>query len=932
MSGLEAGEYKVTVQKEGFKAMQRFDVPLKAGAATRADFTLPVGSIHETVMVRGAAPLLDRTDAATGARFEFDEIGRMPLNGGGLLNLIEMVAGANVVPATRGDPGQFTATGQRANTNSFTIDGVSANTGVAVGGIPAQAGGGTLPAVSAFGSLDPLISLSAVDEIEAQTSTTIAQFGRMPGANIGVTSQPGTNQFHGETQYQNRNEWMGANDWFANRAGLPLSEERLNDFTQTFGGPIQRDKTFFFLAYQNVGLREPFIGTQAVPDQSARDAAGPWATAAVNLFPLPNQGSIAPGVGQWTGGTDEPASLQAGSARIDHALGARSNVFARYSDTPSSNSFGNVAINHLDLRSQTMTVGLTVRPLSRLTLDARVNESQTTALSQWEIPGAGDQAACALQPLALGVAFKAPCNAVVRFTIDGIGELESGDEGLHRLRQFQAVGSASLRIQHHALGFGIDYRTVTAVRRDVSPTVVVIADNANDLSDTRNLWKYLNPPVTQNAALTEYSLWAHDSWQLTSRLTISLGLRWEFSPSPQTLDPINLYIPSTGALEQTYGEIWPTSYHNLAPRLGAAYRLTKDGRTVLRAGAGLYYDSSLSIGTDALDGGPLNSVTLTSGVHAPFSVNFIYGFEDGLKLPQIRQWNVSLERAFTDHDVLSLGYVGANGRELIRREVGGPGSGPNSFLALTTNDGFSNYQALQIQYRRRFARGVQGSVAYTWSHSVDNDSSDSSLLWAGAGTSPNFDFGSSDFDLRQAFNGSLAYQFGSGKLKGWRIESIVRARTGFPLTVLESEQYTGIAYQNYVRPNYLGGPVWVPSANAPGGMELNPLVFQTLKPGVPGNLGRNAIPGMGMWQVDAAIGREFRWRDRERLDIRIEAFNALNHPNFGDPVKYLDSPLFGQSTSMLNLMLGTGSPGSGLAPMLQSGGARMFQGTIRFWF
>ena len=109
-------------------------------------------------------------------------------------------------------------------------------------------------------------------------------------------------------------------------------------------------------------------------------------------------------------------------------------------------------------------------------------------------------------------------------------------------------------------------------------------------------------------------------------------------------------------------------------------------------------------------------------------------------------------------------------------------------------------------------------------------------------------------------------------------------------------------------------------------------MFQVLRPALQGDLGRNAIAGLGMWQVDAAIGREFRFRDRFRLDLRVEAFNALNHANFSDPVRYLDSPLFGQSTSMLNLMLGTGSPGSGLAPMLQSGGPRFLQGTVRFWF
>jgi Carboxypeptidase regulatory-like domain len=932
VGGLEPGAYKITVQKEGFKARQVFDVALKGAAATRVDFPLEIGSVHDTIVVHGTAPVLDRSDAATGAKFDAGEIARLPLNGGGLLNLIEMVPGANVVPATRGDAGQFSATGQRANTNIFTVDGVSANTGVAAGGLPAQAGGGTLPVVSAFGSLDPLISLNAIDEMQAQTSTTIAQFGRMPGANVGVTSHAGANQFHGETQYSSRNELLGANDWFANRAGIGVAPERLNDFTQTFGGPIQRDSTFFFLSYQNMGLREPFLDTQAVPDSFARAAAGPWAQVAVNLFPLPNQGYLAPGIGQWTGGSDEPASLQAGSARIDRALGSRANFFGRYGDSPSMNNFGNVAIGHLDLRSQTLTLGLTVRPFSRLTLDARVNESQTSAESSWGVPAAGAQAACALQPLIAGVNRPGPCDTVVRFTIDGSGQLISGNEGLHRQRQFQTVNTAALRLGQHSLGFGIDYRRVSAIRRDAAGAVGVIADSANDLSDTRNLWEYTNPQVTDNAELTEYSLWAQDTWRVSSALTIAMGLRWEFSPSPSTTSPVYIYDPAAGNLNSTSGQIWPTSYRNLAPRIGGAYRLTKDGRTVLRAGAGLYYDSSVSIATDVLDGGPLNSSQLISGIHAPFSVNFIYGFVSGLKLPQVRQWNVSLDRALTSHDVVSLGYVGSNGRELIRREVGGPGSGPNSWLALTTNDGFSNYQALQFQYRRRFASGWQASAAYTWSHSIDNDSSDASLLWAGLGASPNFDFGSSDFDLRHAFNGSLSYQFTAGRLKGWRAESIVRARSGFPLTVLESEQYTGIAFTNFARPNYIGGPVWVSGASVPGGTQLNPAVFQVLRSGVQGDLGRNAIAGLGMWQVDAAIGREFRFRDRFRFDLRVEAFNALNHANFSDPVRYLDSPLFGQSTSMLNLMLGTGSPGSGLAPMLQSGGPRLLQGTLRFWF
>lgn len=920
--------------------MACFDVPATAGTSTRADFPLLIGSISETVYVRGTATLLNESDASTGASFDSGEIARLPLNGGGLLDLLAMIPGVSVVPATRGEAGQFSATGQRPNTNSFTIDGVSANTGVTAGGLPAQASGGTLPATSAFGSLDPLISLGAVAEVQAQTSTTVAQFGRLPGVAVAVSSQSGANQFHGETTYQIRNELFAANDWFANRAGLGLAPERLNEVMQTFGGPIQRDKTFFFLSYQNMALREPFIGTQAVPDESARLAAGYWSQAAVSLFPLPNQGTLAPGVGQWTGGTDEPASLTAGSARVDRAFGARVNFFGRYSDAPSTNQFGNLSVNRLDLRSQTLTLGLTARPIARLTFDARVNESQTSVESAWQDPAAGGQAACALEPLVTGVSlgviagdYPVSCDTLVRFTIDGVGELVSGREGLHRQRQFQTVDTVGLRLGRHSLGFGADFRRVTAIRRDAAGAADVIADAATDLANLSDIWKSYTNPVLQSAELNEYSIWLQDTWRVSAGLTLAGGLRWEFSPPPSHTGNINVYDPVSGNVVMTTGPLWSTSYRDLAPRIGAALRLTKDGRTVLRAGAGLYYDSSLSIATDILDGGPLNSSRFLNGTHAPFSFFFDYGFMPNLKLPQVRQWNVSLERALSAHDTFSLGYVGSNGRELIRREVSGAGSTPNAWFALTTNNGFSNYQALQFQYRRKFAHNLQAMASYAWSHSIDNDSSDASLLWAGEGSVAANDVGSSDFDLRHSFTASVSYQFARGPLKAWRAEAIFRAHSGFPITVLESGQYSGIAFRNAFRPNFLGGnPIWIPDASAPGGKALNPAAFAAVQSGVQGNLGRNTIAGFGMSQIDAAIGREFRWRDRFSLDLRLEAFNALNQANFGDPVKNLDSPLFGQSTSMLNLSLGTGSPGSGLAPLFESGGPRIFQGTLRFRF
>jgi hypothetical protein len=271
--------------------------------------------------------------------------------------------------------------------------------------------------------------------------------------------------------------------------------------------------------------------------------------------------------------------------------------------------------------------------------------------------------------------------------------------------------------------------------------------------------------------------------------------------------------------------------------------------------------------------------------------------------------------------------------------VGGAGSSPTAITALTTDHGSSDYEGLQVQYRRRVVDGLQALVSYSWSHSLDDDSSDAFLVWAGAGTSRVRDHASSDFDLRHSLNATLTYELphrasGPGRyLGGWGIDGLWHARSGFPISVLQTEQYEGIPLANAFRPDLVYGvPLWLDDPSAPGGKRVNAAAFAATRTEVQGTLGRNAIVGFGMSQIDLAIRREFRWRDRYALQLRMEAFNAANRANFADPVRYLNSAIFGQSNSMLNVMLGTGSPGSGLAPILQTGGPRSLQLTLRFRF
>src|ERR1035437_10103107 len=206
VGALAPGSYKVTVRKEGFTPLVRFGVKLVAGTVTRLDFQLVVGNVEDSITVVGTAPMMERPDASAGGQFDLDEVGHLPLNGRGIITLLELIPGSNVIPATRGEAGSFPRRGMGPNPNFLTVRGVSANSGVSAGGLPAQSSGGALPSLSAFGSLDSMISVEAVQDFKLQTSTTVAEFGRMPGASIVLNSRAGSEQFHGALAFRYRHQ------------------------------------------------------------------------------------------------------------------------------------------------------------------------------------------------------------------------------------------------------------------------------------------------------------------------------------------------------------------------------------------------------------------------------------------------------------------------------------------------------------------------------------------------------------------------------------------------------------------------------------------------------------------------------------------------------------------------------------------------------
>jgi hypothetical protein len=299
-----------------------------------------------------------------------------------------------------------------------------------------------------------------------------------------------------------------------------------------------------------------------------------------------------------------------------------------------------------------------------------------------------------------------------------------------------------------------------------------------------------------------------------------------------------------------------------------------------------------------------------------------------------------LEKSFGGKQAISVTYVGQAGRDLIREEAL-PLSNSNfvsgSFLSLTVNDARSNYNALQVQYRRPLASRLQVLLNYSWSHSLDNASNDVVVALSNTIISGATDYASSLFDVRQSFSGGLSYDVpAAGKsgtiavlTKDWSLNTVIVARTGFPFNaVLFAPPSFALAGGALIRPDLVPGqPLWISAPNAPGGKILNINAFSIPSTPRQGTEGRNDIPGFGLTQVDFSIARKFPITERLNLQFRADAFNLLNHPNFTNPPGYIEyGPSQLRSPSMLNGGLG------GLNPLFQEGGPRSLQLSLKLTF
>jgi len=574
--------------------------------------------------------------------------------------------------------------------------------------------------------------------------------------------------------------------------------------------------------------------------------------------------------------------------------------------------------------------------------------------------------------------------------------LQVGTTARNQQRQFNAIGNLAAIAGAHQFKFGVDYRRLSPIIQPQNHSVLVqfngvgnpgaVSQPAGTLLSGRSLgaliqaWSGAIFPVFNNV-----SLYGQDNWRVNRRFTLNYGLRWELNlpPTENSGHPpatvIGLDNPATATIAPPGTPLWNTSYNNFAPRVGMSYQLFREpGReTVLRGGGGIFYDLGYGSILNAFGTAyPYVSTKVNLNVPYPLSpadaapstvptVTPLYVYDPDIKLPRTYQWNFSIEQSLGLNQTLSASYVAAVGRDLLRLDtVWGTSRGgtlnravfpADAQVIVSRNTATSDYHALQVQFQRRLSRHLQALASYTWGHSIDIASNDSfNINTPSDRIDPRTDRGPSDFDVRHAFNSAVTYDIPSMIKKGaanaifrnWAVHALFSARTATPVNVLYTINVPALGFRANVRPDLIETiPVYIDDPSAPGGRRFNntrvvipgnpnPQIGPFFRPVIPrqGSLGRNALRGFPVHQLDFALRRQFNFNERVNLQFRTEFFNIFNHPNFADQDGLLTSSTFGFSKSMLGRSLGSGGASGGFNPLYQIGGPRSIQFSLKLDF
>jgi hypothetical protein len=1022
------GVYDVSVEMAGFHKATTTGVIVTLNLAVRTDVSLTVGSSGESVTITADTPALSTDDAVIGETLTTKQVENLPMNTRRVLELAATSSNIIVGPKTSytGVPpgADFIGAGTREVTNSLTLDGITI--------------------MNSLISTSPVTpNPDAVAAVQTQTGNYTAQYGAYMGVHVNVDTKSGTNKIHGTAYDYIQNDFFNAKSW-TTLATARTPVLRFNQFGGVLDGPIVvphfyngRDKAFFMGSYE--GLRQinqttstatlitdaertgnfsalctafspaglcttgtqlynPFTHAAYLNDQVTN--ISPFATAFLNYYPHPN---VAGAANNLNTAVSNVFNKNETLDRVDYNIGEKVRLFVRYTYEKSNAINGNVVATSASYSPTTDSngvIGYTHIITPKLINDLRIgyNKFASNQLNYFTVNGpTGAGTALGIPGFTADTTNNNPGIPTVLITnYTGLGA--EGTNWYQDDRTLHGYDQISYNLNKHNLMAGIDLRRMTIGRAAQNQNRGQFSFNGtytgNAAADflTGAIYQTTTPVTQVKGSVGEFrdGFFVQDNWQVSQKLTLLYGVRYELPTVPYSLNgyarilnsTYTALIPSSSATSganftPTPGFRFVGPNHDLvSPRLGVAYRATE--KIVVRAGGGIYYNPNhLNAFTLATGNYPLaTSVVYTGAVASPAISNltfanptggvagsaspaagvpgtYVSAFTDNyyLPTPRLYQWNLDTGIELWKNGAFEMQYLGSHSIHLDHslypnQPLPGPGNvnarRPYQLfgqIRQIQNDGLETYHGLTTVFRQHAYHGLDALLSYTWSHTLDTSAD------ANGGGTPMIqydlkaDYGNANWDIRNRFVATVTYalpvldQYGAftrAMIGGWQANVIFSAQSGMPINVGITDDRANVGGIGTQRPNYVHAPKSTCSRSSYTS-HTNVSCLDVTAYSLPalytfGNVHRNDIAGPGQINTNFSMFKNFPLFERFSAQFRAEAFNLFNHPNPSNPSSTLPTA---NSAGGFTLVPGTTTFGT-VTSAQNSGRVLQLAGKINF--
>lgn len=911
---LPAGTFLVQFSKEGFATFQALHVEQTVGQTRTLNATLAVAEASQQATITEPLVQLDRVDATVAAPVEQEQVNELPINGRNWATMTALVPGA--IDNGAGDQRTIRFAGHGLDDNNLTLDGVDAT------------------AVYNQEQREYMrlnVPLDSIDQFQVQSQNFGADVqGGTAGGQVAVVSPSGTNSFHGDLFDYFRNSSLEARTPFNGPSPNPFL---LNQFGAGVGGPIVHDKTFFYANYE--GLRQRLDGTQIglVPSPSflAQAAAtSPALLPVLSAYPLGTSPSSNPNVWNYVAPGRQIDNEDSGMIRVDQHFSDRTTAFVRFNSDE--------AVEHTPTGQLTAQTEYDTKynngaaELMHVLTPTLVNELKF-GVNQTLYHTAN------LSAVPFGV------------SVSGFSALTGSSTTDYPSKSFDLIDDLAWAKGKHTLKFGFEIRWVLLNQGTSQSGALTYTSAANFLNNNLGTASYtaILPLVRQRK--TEYWGYVQDEWKMTSNLTVTAGIRYNFFNALHAIgnDDVPFDFGTCGGYCPRTDSFFHPRYNDFDPRLGIAW---SHGDTVLRAGGGIYHtdgqedDQNLPI-SNTVDRYSFSN-TAFPALSFPLTPFLLYAENGGLgvvsprdldrnrKDDYVAAWTASVQQKLWWDVVATASYLGNKGTDVLTTTYTNlvnpltgltpyPAFGPVSWRGDVGN---STFEALQLNARRAFQSGFLLSSNFMWSHSINDGS-----IGGGESDTPQDSFcrscdkASSDDDVRLMFNLAAVYQlpWGAGKpylsvpgmarkiFGNWELSAIGTAQTGLPLNITIDRSNASVpglySISGAERPNYVPGISLTPAGGSTPDRWINAAAFSMPASQTFGNLGRNAFRAPGISQLDLGLSKYVSITERVSIRLRADAFNVFNRAQFGPPNADVSNSNFGViTTTISNYATGRGTP------------------------